>query len=245
MKVVRLPGLQRPDFLTRLGRNQFILLGGLSGLAAILLGFGLLAEEVIEGDTGGFDREILLALRNPADHADPIGPRWLEQVAFDITALGGVTVLTLMSLIVIGFLLMIRRPLIALLVLVSAGGGTLISFSLKLFFQRVRPDLVPHGVEVYTASFPSSHAMMSAMIYLTLGALLARVQPRRRVKAYILLVAVLLTLMIGTSRVYLGVHWPTDVLAGWCVGSAWAMLCGMLAWWLQQRRHARAPEVDG
>ncbi len=237
--------LPRPDFLARLGRYEFALLGSLCGVAAVLLGFAMFAEEVLEGETGGFDRAILLALRNPANLADPIGPHWLEQTATDFTALGGVPVLALMSAIVIGFLLIIRRPAIAMLVLVAAGGGTALSFLLKLFFERVRPDLVPHVVNVETSSFPSSHAMMSAVIYLTLGALLARVQPRRRVKAYIMIVSLVLTVMIGVSRVYLGVHWPTDVLAGWIVGSAWAMLCGTLAWWMQRRgwRGARAADA--
>lgn len=236
MRLADLRRLPRLDFRHHLGRPEFALLGALCIVAAIILGFGLLAEEVLEGDTGGLDREILLALRNPADLADPLGPAWLERVAADLTALGGVPVLALMSAIVIGFLLIIRRPTMAMLVLVSAGGGTALSFSMKLFFERVRPDLVPHRVEVFTASFPSSHAMMSAVIYLTLGALLARVQPAGRVRAYIMIVSLLLTTVIGASRVYLGVHWPTDVLAGWIVGSAWAMLCGTLAWWMQHRR---------
>ena len=105
---------------------------------------------------------------------------------------------------------------------------------LKLGFARPRPDLVPHAVEVYTASFPSGHAMLSAVTYLTLGALLIRVQPRWRVKVYILFLAISITLLVGTSRVYLGVHWPTDVLAGWCVGAAWALLCWLVALRLQR-----------
>jgi undecaprenyl-diphosphatase len=244
MKIDRLRRLAPTDFWSRLGRHEFLLLSGFGLLAAILLLFGTIAEEVVEGDPRAFDRDILLALRNPANLADPIGPPWLEQAALDITALGGLTVLSLVVLITIGFLVMIHRRAMALLVIVSAVGGTALSFLLKIFFERSRPDLVPHEVAVHTASFPSSHAMMSAMIYLTLGALLARVQPLRRVKAYILLVAAGLAILIGTSRVYLGVHWPTDVLAGWCVGSAWAMICGMLAWWLQQHTRRRSGQDD-
>ncbi|HEX2528909.1 MAG TPA: phosphatase PAP2 family protein [Geminicoccus sp.] len=246
MNLDRLRRLPRPDLWSRLGRHEFLLLSGFCAVAAILLSFGMLAEEVVEGESLRLDRAILLALRNPADLADPIGPEWLEQAARDITALGGLTVLTLVVLGTIGFLVMIHRRRMALLVIVSAGVGTALSFLLKIFFERSRPDLVPHEVAVHTASFPSSHAMMSAMIYLTLGALLARVQPRRRVKAYILMVAAVVAVLIGCSRVYLGVHWPTDVLAGWFVGSAWAMLCGMVAWWLQQRAVIRvAPGEDG
>jgi undecaprenyl-diphosphatase len=88
---------------------------------------------------------------------------------------------------------------------------------------------------VYSASFPSGHSMMAAIVYLTLGAMLLRTQADRRVKAYCLAVAVLLTLLVGTSRVYLGVHWPTDVLAGWALGAAWAMMCWLIMLWLQDR----------
>ena len=219
----------------RLGRHELGILAAVFLLAAALLGSGLLAEEVTEGDTGGFDRVILLALRNPADLADPIGPAWVENAVRDITSLGGNTVLVLVSLVVIGYLAMARKRSAALLVFVAVGGGMLLSPLLKHSFERMRPDLVPHGVRVYTASFPSGHAMLSAVTYLTLGALLTRVEPRRRLKTYLLTMAVLLTLLIGTSRVYLGVHWPTDVLAGWCVGSAWAMLCWLVAQWLQRK----------
>jgi undecaprenyl-diphosphatase len=94
---------------------------------------------------------------------------------------------------------------------------------------------VPHGAEVYTASFPSGHSMMSAIVYLTLGALVARTQPDHGVKVYIMTIAVALTLMVGVSRVYLGVHWPTDVLAGWSLGGVWALLSWLVMVWLQSR----------
>ena len=120
-------------------------------------------------------------------------------------------------------------------VIAAVVGGTLLSTALKMGFERPRPDLVPHGTRIYTASFPSGHAMLSAVTYLTLGALLARVQKRRRVKALLLGLAILITLLVGMSRVYLGVHWPSDVLAGWCVGAAWAALCWFVALQLQRR----------
>jgi undecaprenyl-diphosphatase len=219
----------------QLGRREIGPLAAVLLAAGSALAFGKLAEEVLEGDTRTFDRAMLLALRDPADLSDPVGPMWVEEMARDVTSLGGTAVLVLVPVAVIGFLLMVRKRGAALLVLGSIGGGVLLSTILKNVFERTRPDLVPHAVHVYTASFPSGHAMLSAVTYLTLGALLTRVQPQRRVKAYLLTVAVVLTVLIGVSRVYLGVHWPTDVLAGWCIGSAWAMLCWLAALWLQRR----------
>jgi undecaprenyl-diphosphatase len=153
----------------------------------------------------------------------------------DFTAMGSTGVLTLMVLTIAGFLAMTRKGHAALFVLASVIGGVLISQSIKWAYARPRPELVPHGAEVYTASFPSGHSMMAAVVYLTLGVLLARTQADRIVKIYIVAVAVIVTVLVGTSRVYLGVHWPTDVLAGWALGAAWALLCWLVMTWLQTR----------
>ena len=202
-----------------------------------------LAEEVFEGETRGFDTRILLAFRNPADLSDPIGPSWFEESVRDITSLGSVSVLGLVVLAVTGFLVITGRRQTALLVLVSVIAGTLLGSLMKHGFARPRPELVPHGSRIYTASFPSGHATMSAVVYLTLGALLARTEHAQRVKLYILSVAALLTLIVGLSRIYLGVHWPTDVLAGWALGSAWAMISWLAMLWLQSRGQVE-PEHD-
>jgi undecaprenyl-diphosphatase len=204
-------------------------------LTSALWGFAELADEVMEQETHAFDEAILLAMRTPGDPSDPWGPRWMEEMGRDLTALGGVSVLAFMTLAAVGFLLLQGRKRAALIVVLAVGGGMLLSLFLKLGFDRPRPDLVPHGSIVYTASFPSGHSMMAAVVYLTLGALLARVQPNRRLKAYLMGLALVLTLLVGISRVYLGVHWPTDVLAGWTVGAAWALLVWLLALWLQRR----------
>lgn len=209
-------------------------------IAALLIGsalwaFAELSDEVLEGETHAFDRSVLLALRTAYDPTTPIGPVWLQEVARDVTSLGGATILTLLTVAVLGFLLLGRRYAAAFLVAVSISGGSLLNLGLKAGFDRPRPDLIQHEVEVYSASFPSGHAMLATTTYLTLAALLAQVQSRRRAKVYLLSWALLLSLLVGTSRIYLGVHWPTDVLAGWCVGSAWALLCGTLALWLQRR----------
>jgi undecaprenyl-diphosphatase len=200
-----------------------------------LLLFVELSGDVLEGDTRTFDETILLAFRNPADPSDPIGPGWVEEMMRDVTALGSTVVLTFVSLGVAGFLHMTGKRGAALLVIAAVIGGSLLSSGLKIGFERARPDLVPHGAAVYTKSFPSGHSFLSAVVYLTLGALLARVQPKRRLKIYLLGLAALLTVAIGLSRVYLGVHWPTDVLAGWTVGATWALLCWLVALWLQSR----------
>jgi undecaprenyl-diphosphatase len=198
-------------------------------------GFAELADEVEDGETHEFDRAVMLALREPHDLDDPLGPAWLEFAARDVTSLGGTTVLVLLTLAAVGFMLLIRKWGAAVFVVLSIVGGTLLSSFLKSWFDRPRPDLVPHAVEVTSASFPSGHAMLAMTTYLTLGAVLAEVEEKRRIKVYILTWAVLLALLVGSSRVYLGVHWPTDVLAGWCIGSAWALLCGGVALWLGRR----------
>jgi undecaprenyl-diphosphatase len=205
-------------------------------IAGALWLFVAVADEVVEGDSLAFDRAILLSLREPSDLVELKGPIWFQHAARDITSLGGGTVLTLISAAAIGFLLLTRKFAPAILVAASVCGGAVLSSALKMAFARARPDIVPHVVEVYSASFPSGHAILATTTYLTLGTLLAEVQSNRPVKLYLLGWAVLLSLAIGVSRVYLGVHWPTDVLAGWCVGSAWALSCGLVALWIQKKR---------
>jgi undecaprenyl-diphosphatase len=214
-------------------------------VAAALFAFGKLAEEMLEGDTRSFDEMLLRALRTPGDLADPIGPWWVETIFRDLTSLGSTTVLTIVTLGAIGFLLIDGKRAAALFVLAAIAGGALVSTLLKNVFARPRPELVAHLVDVRSLSFPSGHAMLSAVTFLTLGAVLARVQSRRRLKAYLLGVAVLLTLLVGISRVYLGVHWPTDVLAGWCAGAAWAMGCWLAAAWLQRRGQVEGGDGNG
>jgi undecaprenyl-diphosphatase len=176
-----------------------------------------------------------LAFRNNDTHA-PLGAPSVQEAARDITALGGVVVLTLVTAIAAGFLALDGKKHMALFVCASVLGGLAAGTILKDLFQRPRPDLVPYSAYASGASFPSGHSMMSAVTYLTLGALLARSQERKRLKAYFLLVAIFLTLAVGITRVYLGVHWPTDVLAGWTAGAVWALLCWLAARRLQTRR---------
>ncbi|WP_458094824.1 phosphatase PAP2 family protein [Roseomonas sp. WA12] len=225
----------------RIGAAAFTRLAALLLAITGVLAFVGLAGEVLEGETLAFDRAVLLALRDPANPADPIGPAWFEEAARDVTGLGSHTILIGLTLGVTILLALNRKRGAAFLVLGSIAGAMLISAGLKILFERPRPDLVPHAVEVYTASFPSGHAMLSAATYLTLGALIAQVQARWRTRSYVILVAVLTTVLVGASRVYLGVHWPTDVLAGWCLGAAWALLCWLAAVTLQRRGRVETP----
>ena len=204
-------------------------------VAAGILGFLVLADIVSDGGARHFDEWLLLALRSPGDLSDPIGPKWFEEMMRDITALGGTAVLTLGVLAVTGFLALVRKTHAAVTVLVSVVSGMVLSQAVKWAYARPRPELVPHAMETYSASFPSGHSMMAAVVYLTLGALLARHQAQPRMKVYVVVVAMLLTLLVGISRIYMGVHWPTDVLAGWCLGAAWAILCWFAMLWLQRR----------
>jgi len=211
--------------LGRLERHEIEWL--LVGLGACLLLFVFLslAGEVSEGDTRAFDTRILTALRNASDPNKPIGPAWVEGSLLDLTALGGPTVLGLVVLSVVGFLLLQARYRTALAVALTSISGEVVDLALKHVFMRPRPTIVPHLRDVASTSFPSGHAMESAIIYLTLGAMLMRVAERRLTKIYCLTVAGGLTFLVGVSRVYLGVHYPTDVIGGWIIGFVWASIC--------------------
>ena len=228
------------------GRMERATLLAVIALPAALDAFATLANAIVGGGTRAFDERTLLALRTPGNLADPIGPKWVEEMMRDFTALGSTGVLALMVLAVGGFLVMMRKAHAAFTVLVAVVSGVLLSQTMKWAYARPRPELVPHSAEVYTASFPGGHAMMSAVVYLTLGALLARTQSDRGAKVYILAVAMILTVLVGVSRVYLGVHWPTDVLAGWALGGRWALACWCATWWLQAKGQGpRATQAGG
>ena len=231
------------SFRKRLPIVEASALAGIGLVGASVWLFISIAGEVMEGETAAWDRRLLLALRSAADPALPWGPAWVQEMARDFTALGGVAVLTLITAAVIGYLVLAEKRHAAVAILVAVAGGLILSSLLKLGFDRPRPDLVPHGSLVYTTSFPSGHSMMAAVTYLTLGALLGRVEGSIRIRIYLLSVAVLLTVLVGVSRVYLGVHWPTDVAAGWAVGAAWALLCSLVMRRLQRRGDVEPPDA--
>jgi undecaprenyl-diphosphatase len=216
--------------ITPRDREELKLMVGAIGLVATTVIFFMLVGNVMEGDTQHFDERILKALRRTGDAGQPIGPPWLKIIAEDITALGSATVLGLTVLAVVGFLVLQGLYKNAAFVLFASVGGWFLNDLLKSMFARPRPSIVPHLREVWSLSFPSGHALTSAVVYLTLGVLLMRVAERRLVKWYCITLAMTATLLVGLSRVFLGVHYPTDVMGGWLIGLCWA-----LVFWLIER----------
>ncbi len=223
------------DRLRRAGWREFVLLLAAATLCGSVLIFVEVTDEVMEGGFNHAEQQWMRSLRSPEDLSQPIGPRWLQHVGLDISALGGGAVLSVMTLIVMGYLLIERRFHAVIFLLVAALGGLFLNKSLKALFGRERPDIVPHLSEVSSASYPSGHSMLSSIIYLTLGVMLARSVKSRTLKIYCISVALGLSFFIGLSRVFLGVHYPTDVVAGWAAGTGYAMLCALAAYWLQTR----------
>lgn len=217
--------------LPKAPRSLFLLSAASGGLAV----FALAASAVVSGSSQAFDRGVLLALRTPNNLHVPVGPEWLAPAAKEVTALGGTPLLTLLTLCLAGYFATKRQwPTIALL-LAAVLGQTILSHWLKDLFDRPRPDIVPHLVEATSLSFPSGHATSAAAVYLTLAALIARETKERIVRNYIYFVAVTLALLIGASRVCLGVHYPTDVIGGLSFGAAWAAIVFIAARRLERR----------
>ncbi|CAN7171389.1 phosphatase PAP2 family protein [Phenylobacterium sp. LjRoot219] len=216
------------------------LLALLAGAGAVWA-FLAVGGEVREGEPLTIDEQILLALRTPGNPEEPLGSRSIQEAMRDITALGGFTVLTLVTVVAAIAFLLHRKARHALVLVATVLTAQLGSDLLKQFYARPRPDLAPHGVYVYSASFPSGHSMLSATVYLTLAMLIASLEPRRATKALVFATAVLVMTAVGISRIYLAVHWPSDVLAGWCAGA----VCALIAWtalWRLER--GRVPDRD-
>lgn len=206
-----------------------------------------IADDMAEADGQAFDQRVLDIVRPGPDPADPWGPHWLETAMLDITSLGGLSVLILFALVATGFLLFQKKPWSALMLAVSLGGGLLLSEVMKGVFERDRPPELFRAVETINASFPSGHALLSTVFYLTLGVMLERAFARRRLKIYVVTVAILIALLVGISRVYLAAHWASDVMGGWALGAAWAMICWLIAYVVQRqavKRGLGAEEPD-
>lgn len=209
-------------------------------VVACAAGFAVVAWLVSTGATQALDRQLLLGLRVPTDANDPLGPDWFEKALAEITALGGYTILVILFATVLATLLLNGERRAALFLALTVGGGALVSSGLKALFHRPRPDLVDHLDQTFTSSFPSAHAMVSTLAYLTLATVGIRFLRRHETRVFLLAMAVLLAFAIGASRVYLGVHWPSDVLAGWLAGAAWAG-----ATWLAADAWTRSFSVPG
>ncbi|MDF2494893.1 phosphatase PAP2 family protein [Sphingomonas sp.] len=221
-------GISHPPYV-------FIALAALAGAVLIVT---LLGGTIARGTQFDFDHAIMLALRTPGDQSVPIGPSWLQGAMIDITALGGGTVLTLIVVLALGFLVACRHFLTAALVLGGTVSGSLAISLGKQLVGRDRPALVDHLVEVASASFPSGHAGNSAIIYFTITLMVMQIVPRAAARWYLFGATIVLVGLIGFSRVYLGVHWPSDVLAGWSAGILWAFAWWALGSWLRLRRHS-------
>ncbi|MES2880105.1 MAG: phosphatase PAP2 family protein [Pseudomonadota bacterium] len=216
---------------SKLERYQSLLKPLLIGCAAAVLAyvFAKLGSEIGEGETHFFDMQVLELARSLR-----AGHPWLASVMRDLSGLGSTAVLTLFTVATVGYLALVSARATAVLVLASVMSGSVLVSVFKAAFGRVRPDIGYAEFMVPSLSFPSGHASMSAIVFLTLGVLIAVTRRRLAERAYILMTASLLTALVGLSRVALGVHWATDVLGGWAFGAAWA-----IAWLLLARQLAR------
>jgi undecaprenyl-diphosphatase len=206
-------------------------------VVAAVWGFDELANSVTAGRTQRFDDWVVQSLRNPQNAALPRGPRWLVEAGRDVTALGSPTIVVLMILAVAGYLALKRRFAALALTILAAASGGIFTTLIKQHFERPRPQFGSDFLATpLSSSFPSGHSMLSAVVYLLLGAMLAKSEPRWPVKLYFVGMAMLLAGLVGISRVYLGVHYPSDVLAGWTAGLGWASGWWLVARWLERRR---------
>lgn len=229
----------------RIARTEIAALSALMIIALGVMTFVEVADDMTEADGQMFDLQILHWLQPVA--GEPRGPWWLHEAAADLTSLGGISVLTLFAIIAFSFLLIQRKRLSALLLVAGLIGGVCLSEGLKALFERERPPVAYQAVETINASFPSGHALLSTVFYLTLGVMLTRAFPQKRFKAFVLGSAILIALLIGVTRVYLGAHWASDVIAGWCAGAAWAMALWLIAYAVERRQsaaHARLQDEE-
>lgn len=216
-------------------KPEFVLLVAAACLCLGIFAFLAIADEMSEGDFQHFEEHLLISLRDPNNLSQPIGPAWVRTWCLELTAIGSGPVLALMVLLVTGYFVVAGKYGSAFFILAASVTGALLSGLLKHLYDRERPSVVPHLAEVASGSFPSGHSMASSIIYLTLGAVLAQAATRWRERLYFIAAAFALSGLVGLTRVYLGVHYPSDVLGGWAAGTSWALVCWMIAFWLRQR----------
>ncbi|MBU4527294.1 MAG: phosphatase PAP2 family protein [Hoeflea sp.] len=198
-----------------------------------------IAEEMAEGEIRRIDEMLFLSLRVAGDPTTPLGPPWFQETAVEITAIGGYPLIILTLAAVAGFFIVTRRYGAAAYAVLAVGSGALLTQTLKQYYGRPRPDLVDHLDTVHTLSFPSGHALVTTVAYLTIASLVIGFLDDRRARIYVLSVAVFVAFIVGFSRVYVGVHWPSDVAAGWALGAAWASLSWLILHFLHLRSRGR------
>jgi undecaprenyl-diphosphatase len=220
----------------KLFRKEILILLGLFVFMLILRGGIEIRDSFVVDRALQFDNWALSIARQPDNPQYLRGPHWVDEAVRDLTALGGAAVLTLAIVFVFGYLILKQNYRSAALVIIATLGGLLLSLLLKDFFLRDRPDIVPALMVETSPSFPSGHSMLSAVVYLTLGSLLTRLETSSRIRTYTITIAILATVIVGISRVLLGVHFPTDVLFGWTMGFFWASLCWFVMIVLQEQK---------
>jgi len=219
----------------KIGWPEFVVLLAIGSLTASLWIFVTVTDEVIESEHRAIDKRVMLAFRTPGDLARPIGPEWVKRVSLEISAMGSAPVLTIIVLLICGYLFLEKNPAAAWTILFASVSGTILNQILKNLIGRERPQIVPHLSEISNSSFPSGHSMLSAIIYLTVATLLTKTVHTRAAKIYLIGSAFVLAFLVGLTRVIIGVHYPTDVVAGWMAGTAWAIICWFLAGWFSRR----------
>ena len=208
--------LKRAD--TLIGAVGIFLVAGFAIALIGTLGFAELAEHVTAGATQAFDERVLVWL---GSHRNPL----TDTAMLEFTALGTATVVLMIAGVASLFLVLTRHKYSALLLGVATVGGLALNLVLKIGFHRPRPEVVVWGTQAFSSSFPSGHAMSAAIVYSTVAYLGARLQKHLLSKLLTMFGAVFLVLMICLSRLYLGVHYPSDVAAGVAIGLAWAGFC--------------------
>ena len=220
-----------------LARTEFAALGAFAVITFGVLSFIEIADDMTEADGQAFDQMVLHWMQPVA--GEPRGPWWLHEAAADITSLGGIAVLGLFAIVAVGILLILRKWLSGVLLVVGLAGGVALSEGLKAVFERERPPADFQAVETLNASFPSGHALLSTVFYLSVAVMMTRAFPKRRLKIYVLGVGMVFALLVGLTRVYLGAHWASDVMAGWCVGAAWAMALWLVSYAVERSQRRR------
>ena len=195
-------------------------------LAIFSIAFAALSILVVNGTTDNFDHYVVASFRlSVSPDSALVGPAWFQEMARDLTSLGSSSVLSIVTMAASGYLLLARRKYEVPWVLTNTVGIALLSNSLKYFFTRHRPDAFDVTTQVFTSSFPSDHAAISLVTYFAVAFIIVPFAARPSEKVFVLTFAFSLVLLIGSSRVYLGVHYPADVLAGWLLGATWFTFC--------------------